>query len=102
MLEQLDSIDQMVKLDRQQRKVADEILARFMQLRKQRLESALGQAQFQLMEAQGADRPAGETDDLVGGLVREVQRLAEQKARVEQAMGGRSGDLGALMGNEAR
>ena len=102
MLEQLDSIDQMVKLDRQQRKVADEILARFMQLRKQRLESALGQAQFQLMEAQGADRPAGETDDLVGGLVREVQHLAEQKARVEQAIGGRSSDLGALMGNEAR
>jgi DNA primase len=102
MLEQLDSIDQMVKLDRQQRKVADEILARFMQLRKQRLENALGQAQFQLMEAQGAGSAAGEDDDLVGGLVREVQHLAEQKARVEQAIGGRSGDFGALMVNEAR
>ncbi len=102
MLERLDSIDQMVKLDRQQRKVADEILARFMQLRKQRLESALGQAQFQLMEAQAAGRPAGETEDLLAGLVREVQHLAEQKARVEQAMGGRSGDSGMRMANEVR
>jgi hypothetical protein len=89
-------------LDRQQRKVADEILARFLQLRKQRLEAALGQAQFKLMEAQAAGRPAGEAEVLVAGLVREVQRLAEQKARVEQAMGGRSGDLGTLVVNEAR
>jgi DNA primase len=100
MLERLDSIDQMVKLDRQQRKVADEILARFLQLRKQRLESALGQAQFQLMEAQAADRRQPEAEELLGGLVREVQRLAEQKSRVEQAMGGRFADPGSLAANE--
>jgi DNA primase len=101
MLERLDNIDQMVKLDRQQRKVAEEILARFLQLRKQRLEIALGQAQFQLMEAQTADRRQAEAEELVGGLVREVQRLAEQKSRVEQAMAGRSGDPGPLAANEA-
>ena len=102
MLDQLDSIEMRVKLDRQQRKVAEEILARFLQLRKQRLETALGQAQFQLMEAQAAGRPAGEAEDLMAGLVREVQRLAQQKSRVEQAMGSRSGDPGSVTLGEAR
>ncbi|MCJ7513821.1 MAG: DNA primase, partial [Anaerolineales bacterium] len=96
MLERLESIGQMVSLDPQLRKVADEILARFLQLRKQRLDTALGQAQFQLLEAQSGGPPAGEAESLVSGVVGEVQRLAEQKSRVEQAMGGRSGDIGYL------
>jgi DNA primase len=96
MLERIESIGQMVSLDTQQRKVAEEVVARFLQLRKQRLEIGLSQAQFQLLEAQSSGRQAAEAEDLVTGLVREVQRLAEHKSRVEQAMGGQSGEISYL------
>ena len=64
------------------------------------LESALGQAQFQLMEAQEADGEKATEEDLKAALMQDVMELAARKARVERALGGRLGEdgLAALSG----
>jgi DNA primase len=87
LLEQMSKLGEVVDLDQQQRKVAEEVAARFLQLRKRNLEQSLSQIQFQLQAAQ-EETPGvgGERQDELNDMAREVQRLAAQKARLEQAL----------------
>jgi DNA primase len=88
----LARIGQVVELDLQQRRVAEEVTARFLQLRKRNLEQSLSQMQFQLQAVQ-EEAAAGvpERQDDVREMAREVQRLATFKSSVEQALARRQG-----------
>jgi outer membrane murein-binding lipoprotein Lpp len=71
--------------------VAEEVAARFLQLRKRNLEQSLSQMQFQLQAAQ-EEKAAGEVrEDELREMAREVQKLAAQKSRLEQALARRQG-----------
>jgi len=90
-LEEMARLGQVVELDQQQRKVAEEVAARFLQLRKRNLEQSLSQMQFQLQAAQ-EEKAAGEVrEDELREMAREVQKLAAQKSRLEQALARRQG-----------
>jgi hypothetical protein len=92
LVEELEVLGRLVSLDLQQRKVADDVVARFLQLRKQRLELGLNQAQFRLLEAQEAGEASSVEDDLKAVLVKQVMELASNKARLERALGGKTGE----------
>jgi hypothetical protein len=92
LVEELEVLGRLVSLDLQQRKVADDVVARFLQLRKQRLELGLNQAQFRLLEAQEAGEGSSVEDDLKAVLVKQVMELASNKARLERALGGKTGE----------
>jgi hypothetical protein len=79
-------------MDLGQPKVLEEVLARFLQLRKRVLDSDLQQIQFQLMTAQDDARETGaETSEEKALLAGRVRKLAGQKARLEQALARRQG-----------
>jgi|Deesub1362A_J573_1020465.scaffolds.fasta_scaffold03287_1 DNA primase len=93
MLAELNQLGQMAPLSIDQPKVFDEIVARFLQLRKVSLESRLGNLQFLLQAAQEAGTPPQEVKRDVLEYQRQVSALATQKARVEQALARRQGHV---------
>jgi DNA primase len=88
-LAELDALAQFVGLDLQQPKVAEEVAARFLQLRKSALDGTLAQVHFEMQAAQ--DSLAEGTADDLQNLQTEVRRLAGMKARLEQALAHRQG-----------
>lgn len=83
-----------VGMELEQPKVADEITARFLQLRKRSLEENLRKIQFLLTiaeEPQSAGEEVSEID--IVEYKSEVQRHALQKARLEQALARRQGSI---------
>jgi DNA primase len=83
-----------LELDRP--KVADEVAARFLQLRKQNLDNELNRLQFLLQAAGEMDLDETEGEINVGNYNREVQKYASQKAKLEQALAKRQGSLLSL------
>lgn len=87
MTDELAQLAEFVGLELEQPKVADEITARFLQLRKRSLDEDLSKLQFLLASAQemiGSDEQAGELE--INQYKSEVQRHAIQKAQLEQAL----------------
>ncbi len=75
-----------IDLDLDRPKAADEIVARFLQLRMRHLERDLQQIRFRIQAAQErSPETAGDTEE-VWNLTRQVQLLAPQKSRLEQAL----------------
>jgi DNA primase len=92
LVEEIESLSAVTSLDLNQPKVLEEVLARFLQLRKRVLDSDLQQIQFLLLTAQDEAREAGsEATDEKAVLAGRVQKLAGQKARLEQALARRQG-----------
>jgi DNA primase len=87
LVEEIESLSAVMPIDLNQPKVLEEVLARFLQLRKRVLDSDLQQIQFQLLAAQD-DREAAEEKMMLAGRVR---KLAGQKVRLEQALARRQG-----------
>jgi DNA primase len=85
LLDELSTLSELGEIDLQQPKVADEIMARFLQLRKLVLDASLSQTQFQLLAAQ--ESPSD--DEELAVLTARVRLLAQQKARLEQALANR-------------
>jgi DNA primase len=77
-------LDELGSLDTQDGKVADEILAGFLRLRKQNLAASRNQLQFQLQAAQE------DVDGQVKDLQREVLRLTQEWDRLDRALARRS------------
>jgi DNA primase len=73
-------------------KVMDEILARFLDLRKRNLEAKLVQLRFQI-EAEQENLSSGESDDkeAIWYHTREVQKLSAQKMGLDRALARRGG-----------
>ncbi|OGO11623.1 MAG: hypothetical protein A2Y93_05055 [Chloroflexi bacterium RBG_13_68_17] len=92
LLEEIESLSAVTSMDLSQPKVLEEVLARFLQLRKRVLDSDLHQIQFLLLAAQDEARLAGsEATDERAVLSGQVRKLAGQKARLEQALARRQG-----------
>jgi DNA primase len=87
LVEEIDPLSAVTSVDLNQPKVLEEVLARFLQLRKRVLDSELQQIQFQLLAAQDESEAAEEKTMLAG----RVRKLAGQKARLEQALVRRQG-----------
>jgi DNA primase len=94
MSKELSELAEFVDLQLEQPKVADEISARFLQLRKRSLEEDLSKLQFLLKSAQETVSTSDqETESEIHQYNTEVQRHAIQKARLEQALASRQGSL---------
>ncbi len=92
LLEEIESLSAVTSMDLNQPKVLEEVLARFLQLRKRVLDSDLHQIQFLLLAAQDEARLAGsEATDEKAVLAGQVRKLAGQKSRLEQALARRQG-----------
>ena len=92
MVDEIDPQSAVTSIDLSQPKVLEEVLARFLQLRKRVLEADLQQIQFQLLAAQDEARETGaETGEEKALLAARVRKLAGQKARLEQALVRRQG-----------
>ena len=92
LLEEIESLSAVTSMDLNQPKVLEEVLARFLQLRKRVLDSDLHQIQFLLLAAQDEARLAGsEATDERAVLAGQVRKLAGQKSRLEQALARRQG-----------
>ncbi|OGO18675.1 MAG: DNA primase [Chloroflexi bacterium RBG_16_48_8] len=89
----LEHLARFAGLDLERQKVADEVSARFMQLRKQNLESELNRLQFLLRTAIEMDVSEADIEINIGNYKREVQLHAIQKAKLEQALAKRQGSL---------
>jgi DNA primase len=92
-LADLSNLTRFARLELERPKVADEVAARFLQLRKQNLENELNRLQFLLREAVGMDVDDSEADIDIGSYTNEVQQYAVQKAKLEQALARRQGSL---------
>jgi len=90
----LSQLKEFVGMEMEQPKVADEIAARFLQLRKRSLEENLSKIQFLLKVAEEPDQLGDEVSEIdIVEYKSEVQRHALQKARLEQALARRQGSL---------
>lgn len=90
----LSKLKEFVGMEMEQPKVADEIAARFLQLRMRSLEENLSKIQFLLRVAEEPDQIGDEVSEIdIVGYKSEVQRHALQKARLEQALARRQGSL---------
>jgi DNA primase len=90
----LSKLKEFVGMEMEQPKVADEIAARFLQLRKRSLEENLSKIQFLLRVAEEPDQLSDEVSEIdIVEYKSEVQRHALQKARLEQALARRQGSL---------
>jgi DNA primase len=92
-LADLSNLTRFARLELERPKQADEVAARFLQLRKQNLENELNRLQFLLREAVGMDVDDSEADIDIGSYTNEVQQYAVQKAKLEQALARRQGSL---------
>lgn len=83
---------EVANLDLKSPKVMDEILARFLDLRKRNLEAKLVQLRFQIEAAQES-LSSGESDDTeaIWYHTREVQKLSAQKMGLDRALARRGG-----------
>jgi DNA primase len=96
MVDDIQALSAVTSMDLGQPKVLEEVLARFLQLRKRVLDSDLQQIQFQLLAAQDESRETGaETSEEKTLLAGRVRKLAGQKARLEQALARRQGSANA-------
>ncbi len=86
MQDELDQLAEFIGLDLNQPKDIDEITARFLQLRMRSLERNIRQLHFQIQAAQESQVGAGSDQEAMWDLTRQVQRLAPQKSRLEQAL----------------
>jgi DNA primase len=86
-------------LDVRSTKVIDELVANFLRLRKYRLENELTQIRFQLETLQDEDdiEDKEARTERMWGLTRDVQRLADQRERLDRAL---TRPLGRLSGSE--
>jgi DNA primase len=101
LLEELERVSSMVRLELEQPKVMDEVTARFLQLRKRRLDDRLRNLQFVLQSVGEGELDEADPEMDPIGLQREVQRYALLKARLEQALARRHGSASrALAGLE--
>jgi DNA primase len=92
MVDEIGSLSAIMSIDLSQPKVLEEVLARFLQLRKRVLEADLQQIQFQLLAAQDEARETGaEIGEEKALLAARVRKLAGQKVRLEQALVRRQG-----------
>lgn len=82
LVEEIESLSTVGPIDLNQPKVLEEVLARFLQLRKRVVDSDLQQIQFQLLAAQDESEASEEKAMLTG----RVRRLAGQKSKLEQAL----------------
>lgn len=90
----LSQLKEFVGMEFEQPKVADEIAARFLQLRKRSLEENLSKIQFLLKLAEEPDDIGDEVSEIdIVEYKSEVQRHALQKARLEQALARRQGSI---------
>jgi DNA primase len=87
LVEGIDPLSTVAPIDLNQPKVLEEVLARFLQLRKRVVDSDLQQIQFQLLAAQDESEASEEKAMLAG----RVRKLAGQKARLERALVRRQG-----------
>jgi DNA primase len=92
-LADLSDLTRFAQLELERPKVADEVTARFLQLRKQNLENELYRIQFLLQDTIDADVSGLETEIDIGNYTREVQQYAIQKAKLEQALARRQGSV---------
>jgi DNA primase len=93
-LTDLSHLANFANLELERPKVADEVTARFLQLRKRSLEGELSKLQFLLGTADESDEEGGvDVEVKIGEYKKEVQRHAVQKARLEQALARRQGSL---------
>jgi DNA primase len=86
-------------LDVRSPKVIEELIANFLRLRKHRLETELTHIRFQLetlQEDDNAEEKEARTERM-WGLTREVQRLADQRERLDRAL---TRPIGRLSGSE--
>lgn len=86
-------------LDVRSTKVIEELIANFLRLRKYRLENELTQIRFQLETLQDEDDIEAKEarTERMWGLTRDVQRLADQRERLDRAL---TRPLGRLSGSE--
>jgi DNA primase len=86
-------------LDVRSTKVIEELVANFLRLRKYRLENELTQIRFQLETLQDEDdiEDKEARTERMWGLTRDVQRLADQRERLDRAL---TRPLGRLSGSE--
>ncbi len=90
----LSQLKDFVGMEFEQPKAADEIAARFLQLRKRSLEENLSNIQFLLKLAEEPDDIGDEVSEIdIVEYKSEVQRHALQKARLEQALARRQGSI---------
>jgi DNA primase len=89
----LSNLTRFARLELERPKVADEVAARFLQLRKQNLENELNRIQFLLQAAIEMEVDNSESEIDIGNYTREVQQYALQKAKLEQALAKRQGSL---------
>ena len=87
LVEEIESLSTVGPIDLNQPKVLEDVLARFLQLRKRVVDSDLHQIQFQLLAAQDESEASEEKAMLAG----RVRKLAGQKSRLEQALVRRQG-----------
>jgi DNA primase len=89
----------MINLDVRSPKVIEELTANFLRLRKHRLETELTHIRFQLETLQEGDATEAEEarTERMWGLTREVQKLADQRERLDRAL---TRPLGRLSGSE--
>jgi DNA primase len=92
-LAELSHLASFAGLELERPKVADEVAARFLQLRKQNLESELVKLQFLLNSAFELDTDEPDIEIEIGNYKKEVQQHAMQKAKLEQALAKRQGSL---------
>jgi DNA primase len=86
-------------LDVRSPKVIEELIANFLRLRKHRLETELTHIRFQLetLQEDGAIEEKEARTERMWGLTREVQRLADQRERLDRAL---SRPISRLSGSE--
>jgi DNA primase len=99
LLQEADEIrGEIPEFDVRSPKVLEELIANFLRLRKYRLESELTHIRFQL-EALREDAPEAreEQTERMWGLTRDVQRLADQRERLDRAL---NKPLGRVSGSE--
>jgi hypothetical protein len=90
-------LDKAIGLEIERPKVADEVTARFFQLRKRRVEEELSKFEFILQAAEGSEQAEGEkSEEDIADLMREAQRYTLQKARLDQALDRRQHSLLSL------
>lgn len=75
----------------------NEVLAAFLRLRKRSLSFSTGQLQFQLLAAQDAEEDVRPSGQEVEHMKQEVQQLALERARLEQALSRRGPEWAAAM-----
>lgn len=92
-LTELYNLTSFAGLELERPKVADEVVSRFLQLRKQNLEGELNRLQFVLQAAIEQDVDESEVEIDIGDYKKEVQQHAIQKAKLEQALAKRQGSL---------